>query len=384
MTIPAGSDQGQINAGLARRYDILSANIREGVFIISSDGKISAFNSAFESITGWQISDGLNKTLEDLVHQEDFPLLWENLRIVLAESKYFLPQKIRFLTKSGGFVLVDLKILLINQQNMGDSMLGIIYPNQDDSPDYPGNSSVEKRTAQIQAAKMIAVGRLSRGVAHELNNPLTIILNSAELMKLLMNKMPEEYKQEFSEPMEYMHLAIKRCQKIIKSLSDFSQCSSGKFTPIEIHDLLERVLLLIEYDTRSDNIEVERKFSLQLPQLNGDSHLLEQVFFNIFINARWAILQKFNKANGGKISVETSYEPGSNCIKIIIRDNGIGIPQENISKMFEAFFTTKPPGEGVGVGLYLSYNIIKEHKGNITVKSQIIDGTIFEISLPLI
>jgi two-component system NtrC family sensor kinase len=244
------------------------------------------------------------------------------------------------------------------------------------------NERLKSTQAQlVQSAKMAAIGELASGVAHEINNPLTTILNNIQLVRLIEKQKGTVTMEEIKEIMKMMEDAALRCKNITTTLLDFSRLSKGEFKPISVNEVIEKVLTLTEHEMRIDSIFIQKELDPKLPMVNGDFQLLQQVFFNIIGNARWAIKKKSGK-KGGTITIKTKYNEDEKKVLASISDTGIGIPEGNLERIFEAFFTTKDVGEGTGLGLSICYNIIKQHKGNIEVESKAGEGTTFKIILP--
>ncbi|MFQ5681097.1 MAG: ATP-binding protein [Candidatus Omnitrophota bacterium] len=234
----------------------------------------------------------------------------------------------------------------------------------------------------MQAGKMAAVGQLASGVAHEINNPLSIILNNVQLIKLLNEQGKGVDLNEIKEIVDIIQESVIRARRITQGLLDFSHISTGKFTKVSINELIKKVLSLVEYEMRMHNIAVRCKLEDSLPRINGDAQILQQVFFNLISNARWAIEKKSAK-DGGIISISTRFDKDKKLVTVFISDTGVGISEEDKERIFEAFYTTKPVGEGTGLGLSIVYNIINEHKGSISVESEVGKGATFKIVFPV-
>ncbi|MBU1121115.1 MAG: ATP-binding protein [Candidatus Omnitrophota bacterium] len=244
------------------------------------------------------------------------------------------------------------------------------------------NEELKLKEAQlIQSEKMAAVGQLASGVAHEINNPLAVIMNNAELIQRRIEKDMVDI-EEVKIMIKSIKAAVIRSKKITQSLLDFSHVSLEEFKPVSINDVINKVLSLIEHEMSLGNMNIKRIIQSDLPKIKGDFQSLQQVFFNLIINAKWAIQQRFGR-EGGDITIESQYRPGDDFIFVTVSDTGSGIPKDNLSRIFEAFFTTKSVGAGTGLGLSIVYNIIKKHKGEISVDSEIDKGTIFKIVFPV-
>ncbi len=245
------------------------------------------------------------------------------------------------------------------------------------------NDELRKTHSQLlQAGKMAAIGQLAAGVAHEINNPLTVILNNVELIKIGINQDKKISQEELKKIIQMIEDSVIRCNKITRDLLGFSHVSSGKFEKFSIVESIIKVIDLIKYELLSENIRIKRELDPDMPFFKGDSLAIQQVFLNIIMNARWAI-QKKSGRKGGDILIKGQYDKDKNCICVNISDTGIGISKENINRIFEAFYTTKDIGKGTGLGLSIVYNIIKQHKGEIEVESRENEGTTFKITLPL-
>lgn len=158
------------------------------------------------------------------------------------------------------------------------------------------NERLKSTQAQlVQSAKMAAIGELASGVAHEINNPLTTILNNIQLVRLIEKQKGTVTMEEIKEIMKMMEDATLRCKNITTTLLDFSHLSKGEFKPISVNEVIERVLTLTEHEMRIDSIFIQKELDPKLPMVNGDFQLLQQVFFNIIGNARWAIKKKSGK-----------------------------------------------------------------------------------------
>jgi signal transduction histidine kinase/CheY-like chemotaxis protein len=232
----------------------------------------------------------------------------------------------------------------------------------------------EKRTHErlLQSEKMVSVGQLVSGVAHELNNPLTGIMGFSQL--LLAKDLDEATRRDI----ETIHGEAERAAKIVQNLLSFARRRRADKEIVNLNVLLERVLELRNYDLRVKNIDVTLDFDPKLPETMVDANQIQQVFLNVIINAEQAILAEHSE---GKLTVQTRKDGDS--IRITFRDTGPGMNAETRGRIFDPFFTTKDPGEGTGLGLTISYNIIEEHGGRIWVESEPGRGSTFVIQLPI-
>lgn len=246
------------------------------------------------------------------------------------------------------------------------------------------STELEQIHAQLlQAGKLAAVGELSAGIAHELNNPIGGILGYSQF---LLEKFQaaeargEENSKQFVHYMEFITRESQRCKKIIQNLLKFSNSTPITKEQININVLLADTLDIVQHQIKLEEIDFITKYYPGLPMILADAHQLQQVFLNILINA----IKSIPKNSEGEIIVTSSLKTKNNAsfIEIRISDNGCGIPPEYHEKIFYPFFTTRQPGEGTGLGLSLSYGIIQEHGGKLTFETETGKGTTFIITLP--
>jgi two-component system NtrC family sensor kinase len=244
-----------------------------------------------------------------------------------------------------------------------------------------GNSFNEmtRKLAEVQrqlyqSDKLASLGRLAAGVAHEINNPLTGVLTYSSFLL----KRAEE-NGEMKEDLEVIVRETKRCREIVKGLLDFARQVPAKKANIDINDVITRALSIVDNQLNIHNISVEKNLKENLPTMRADGNQMQQVFINLFVNAADAIGNE-----GGKISITTKLVElqGRKSIEITVKDTGRGIPRENLTKIFEPFFTSKGH-KGTGLGLAVVWGIIDKHGGSIDVDSEVGKGTTFILHLPI-
>ena len=235
----------------------------------------------------------------------------------------------------------------------------------------------ESQAQLLQAQKVASVGQMAAGVAHELNNPLMVILGNTQLALRMLTRAPqpvEKLRPELTELLQALDQESHRAKTIVSNLLDFVRVRPPAQVPSDLHALLEESLKLVEHQASLQSVEVERRYAPALPPVLVDPSQIKQVFLNVILNAVQAM------PNGGKLTFETSAT--ERAVRVEVRDTGVGIPEEQIAKIFDPFFTTKEPGKGTGLGLFICYGIIERHRGTLRVASKPGEGTTITIELP--
>jgi len=223
-----------------------------------------------------------------------------------------------------------------------------------------------------EADKLASIGQLAAGVAHEINNPLTIILGYA---RLLMKEHP--FDDEMKENFKVIHNNAQMCKKIVEDLLNFSRQKKPQYIEADINNTLDSVISVIETQFVRHGITMVRNYDPSIPPVTIDVDKMRQVYMNLLMNAYHAT------DSGGYIHVCTHYDQAKDGVSIVFSDTGCGIPKSIQTRIFEPFFTTKEPGKGTGLGLAVSYGMVKEHRGEISFESEEGKGTTFRIWLPL-
>jgi signal transduction histidine kinase len=232
---------------------------------------------------------------------------------------------------------------------------------------------VDERTQEIaQAEKLASIGQLSAGIAHEINNPLGIILGYTQL--LIRNEAPETEKHNDLKTIE-KH--VRNCKSIVEDLLNFARRSKPKENAMRVGEAIDDVLSFIQQHAGLDDIEVQKSYDPSIPEMLLDEKKIKQVIMNLIMNAKHAVGQK------GTLHITTSLNSSEDQVSIKIADTGHGIEKKNLAHIFDPFFTTKPTGEGTGLGLSVSYGIVRNHGGDILVDSEVGRGSTFTVMLPL-
>jgi two-component system NtrC family sensor kinase len=223
----------------------------------------------------------------------------------------------------------------------------------------------------VHTEKLASLGQLAAGVAHELNNPLGTVLLYSDI---LLRERPE-YDQHYAD-LKMIVSETKRCKRIVGDLLNFARQQQVTAQPTDVHELIRELIDMAPRRVKTVTVNFVTEFDPNLPVIEADTAQLRQAFLNLMTNAVEAMPQ------GGTLTVHTRAAPPG-MITVEIQDTGVGIPADNLSKLFTPFFTTKPIGKGTGLGLAIVYGIIKMHRGQINVRSQPGQGTTFTVTLPV-
>ena len=341
--------------------DILSSLKEYALYVINLEGNITYFGMGSEIMLGWNKKEIVFKHA-NILHNNDS--VENKLDFILEQVRLFgrYEKETTLITKTGDVVSV---ILTANKfLDSEGKHLGYIFIAKD-------ISERKKLEYQVfQSEKLAALGLLSAGIAHEINNPLLVISGRAALL------MKEKLDQEIIDDLDLISSQAERIQKMVDRILKFSQKTKPAFGPVDVNEAIEFILPFAQYGNLPDiKVEIVKDFAKDMPMVKGDMHQLQEVFLNLIINAYQSMPE------GGIIKITT----GSlkNLFALIqVKDTGMGIPVEHLKDVFMPFYTTK--NDGKGLGLSICHNIIKNHNGSIELDSQLGQGSTFTIKLPFI
>ncbi|MBI4609269.1 MAG: PAS domain S-box protein [Candidatus Rokubacteria bacterium] len=340
-------------------------SLRDGLVVLDREGCVVAWNRALETRYAVRADEVLGKSFLDLFPNFRREGVAEPLeRLLRGEIEDFVLEGVEHETLRKGRVLLNLKgsLLRENQAPAGAVVL---------AEDITERVALER--AARQAEKLAALGTLSAGLAHELNNPIGIISSRIELM--LMEAESQGLPAEAREDLRVLHRHAQRVARIAAGLLSFARQSPADRGPVDLNRIVEDTLLLIAKQMSQEGIRITPALEPTLPAVLGDANALQQVVLNLLTNSREAM------ASGGEIRIETGLMPERrDRVRLLIADSGPGIAPEALSKIFDPFFTTKV--EGTGLGLSVSYGIVRDHAGTVDVQSVPGKGTTFILSFP--
>src|SRR5439155_11110674 len=335
--------------------------ISVGVLVLSLDERIEGWNTQVESLLGISRAEALRRRLTDV-----FP---ENLMDAIHSRigrNYFNRAEVVKLYKyplriNSRTLIVDITITpLLGKNGQVTGQMVIL----DDKTER-----IKWEDQLVQSEKLTSIGLLAAGVAHEVNTPLAVISSYSQMLsKQLRSEDPK------AKILDKIIRQSFRASEIVNNLLNFSRTNGTEFRLIELHAIISDTLSLLAHQFRTAKITVRKELSSSSPQIYGNPGKLQQVFLNLFINAKDAM------PNGGELIIKTSTHDSAFQVEVI--DTGIGIPDDQIKKIYDPFFTTKELGRGTGLGLSVTYGIIQEHSGKISVDSKPGEGTRFVLELP--
>lgn len=240
-------------------------------------------------------------------------------------------------------------------------------------PDRHNNDAINEDLLKQLAYndKMAELGRVSAGLVHELNAPLSVITSASQMI------LREEGVNDFvREMIERINSEAQRLSRMTRGLLNFSS-HGDSIGEVDLNLTTNFVLEFLHYEAAKRGVIIRKELNYDIPVIRQDDNLIKQILLNIIMNA----LQAMESCGGGELTVKTG--AATNAVRLIISDNGPGIPPESIDRIFDRYFTTKKPGEGTGLGLYVTRNLIEHMGGDIAVTSKSGEGTVFAITLPV-
>jgi len=342
--------------------DSILESLNDGLAVVDLDDRVVRWNSQLEQLFGLSRARAMGRPLDALFE----PGFVESLRAARKDSP-------------GGAVLFRVPLASAHEDGPRRLLVNVAAaPLRNHQGQTSGTIVIlEDITARVQleeqlqiSEKMASIGLLAAGVAHEVNTPLTGISSYTQM--LLEKADPEDPRTRLLEKIERQTF---RAAKIVNGLLNLARPAQVETGPVDLNVVMNDVLSLLEHQFRTGKIQVRKELAAAAPIVQGIEYKLQQVFLNLFLNARDAM------PRGGWLSVSSRREHGAAVVEI--SDTGSGIPSEHLSRIYDPFFTTKTLGQGTGLGLSITYGIVQEHGGTITCESAEGQGTRFCLTLPL-
>jgi PAS domain S-box-containing protein len=335
-------------------YGLLMETTPNAMLIVDQKSTITSANKLFYSAFNCQDETIISKPLVDILN---IPELNQALADTREKDKKLPAFEFRYQLNS------RIKIFMCNVIQLQNS---IIIAFTDVSTER------EKQEKLYLTDRLVSVGEMASGVAHEINNPLTGIMGLSQL--LLEEDLPDNVKQD----LQTIYGESRRAAAIVKNLLSFARKHTPTKDPIQLNDIIEDVLKLRAYEQSVLNIKVDKKLDQELPTVLADQTQIQQVFINLILNAESAMVEAHNR---GQLTIISEKTDG--IVKISFCDDGPGIPMNHLPRIFDPFFTTKDVGKGTGLGLSICYGIVTSHGGKIYAHSEPEKGSTFIIELPV-
>ena len=350
------------------KYRSLVESAEDFIFTIDAEGRFQSMNSFTANFFGGPAKAFLGKDLSTL-----FPEKVAQKQLKSVKDVYTLGKSVRneFEIEMGEHTIwISANFMPLKDEDGHVSAVLCI------ARDITESKNLERQL--INTEKLASLGTLAAGVAHEVNNPLGVILGFCDLLLRKADKNSQEYEDLKTIERQGLH-----CKQVVENLLSFARFGAADSEYSEINGCIEDIIKVVKHTLEMHDIELDLFLSENLPNVRGDSRQLQQVFLNLVNNAVSAM------PNGGRLKIRTFLERTSRKAVIQIEDNGVGIKAEDVDHIFEPFFTTKPEGEGTGLGLFVSYGIITKYGGTIDCASHHSSslkprGTTFTIKLPIL
>jgi PAS domain S-box-containing protein len=347
----------------------LLENSPNSIFVVNPDTSVKYVNPAFEKLTGF--------TLAEIIGRKA-PYPWwpkEQQSETIAQLKNSMltggrrSEKV-FRKKNGERFFVELSSAPIVHK-------GKLFYFLINWLDITGRKRAEEERQDLEqkahlASRLASVGEMASGIAHEINNPLTAVIGFAQL--LMDTDLPDEVKEDIS----VIHKEAQRAAGVARNLLTFARKHTPIKQPTNLNSIIEGVLKLRAYEQSVNNIKVNTRLAIDLPEVMADYSQMQQVFVNIILNAESAML---GSGNGGTMTITT--QKVNNVVRASFADTGPGITKENLNRIFDPFFTTKEVGKGTGLGLSVCHGIVAEHGGRIYARGRLGNGATFVVELPV-
>jgi two-component system, NtrC family, sensor kinase len=366
---------------LAQTYNFqknLIESSMDGIMGCDRDCKIITFNRSLEQMLGYTKVEVLGlKAIESFFPMGEAEKFRDKLHSEEYGGKNHLSLfETTLIAKSGNKIPVQLSATVLFE---GEEEIGVVAFFRDLREIRRMEQQFADQARLLQQDKMIALGKLAASVVHEINNPLSGILNYIRLMIKIIGRgaLTSDHSQKFKEYLMLMESETSRCSKIVSNLLAFARQSKLDFHEINIEDLIQTCILLSEHKLTLQNIRVKTQISPRLPKVMGDFNQIQQCIINLIFNAIDAM------PDGGTLTLSGALNAAGKSVEIKITDTGCGISKEDLPNIFDPFFTTKKEGKGTGLGLSTVYGIVERHKGSIKVDSALGKGAMFTLRLPI-
>jgi two-component system, NtrC family, sensor kinase len=410
---------------LTADFQRLVENVSDVYFVHDLAGRFTYLSPQFERMFGYPVADCLGQMFTPLVHPEDLAAIDHMLQQLVLDHIPHENLEMRVRHRSGHWVWILISHSVVIEE--GKKVIAVQGVAKNISDRKVAEVELKLKTEQleqtleqlqqtqmrmIQSEKMSALGQLVAGVAHEINNPVNFIYGNLKYTQQYLQDLTQllmVYEECYPDPhpkvqslmddldlpyllsdlpkmVSSMKMGADRIRDIVLSLRNFSRLDEAELKAANLHEGIDNTLLILQHRLKSQDARPEItvvKHYGEFPDLECYAGQLNQVFMNILGNAIDALEETWNKDSSRILEIQIETEQVESTVIVRISDNGMGIPQDSLTRLFDPFYTTKPIGKGTGMGLSISYQVVVDrHRGTLTCESKLGVGTTFVISLP--
>ena len=367
----------ELLSNIAFQRNLIESSM-DGILACDENNIVVIFNRSIEKMLGYAKTEALlSMTMGQFFASGEH----ERFRQKLSNKMYggadrLMLYETRLLEKSGREIPVQVSAALLFDQGRED---GLVCFFRDLREIRKLEHEISDQTRILHQDKMMSLGRLAASVVHEINNPLSGIINYLRLMIRILEQaqLDEERVKKFRNYLELVENETHRCSRIVSNLLNFSRLSPPAFEEVRIEELINRCIILSQHKLELSDIRLEPDIQSDIPPINGDFNQLQQCIINLIFNAIDAMPE------GGTLTIEGRHDTDEQLAVIAVKDSGNGIAPDDLPYIFEPFFTTKNEAFGVGLGLSTVYGIMERHKGTVEVEGRPGKGTVFKLKLPV-
>jgi two-component system NtrC family sensor kinase len=354
-------------------FRLLLENALDIITILAVDGTIRYESPAVRRILGYEPHELEGRSAFEFMPDEDVQKAVSLLEGLRGASGATATLEFRFRHKDGSWRILE----AIGKNMLDHPMLAGVLINSRDVTERRRieDELARQRAARIQSDKLADIGTLLAGVAHELNNPLTVVTGYSSILRQTLGDGP------FRERLDRIATAAERCVRIVRNFLALAREHPLERQLVRPNQIVREAVELLAYPLRVDNVDVRLDLADDFPTLWADPHQLHQVVVNLITNAHHAM---HGSTSGRRLTIRTRFKAVDSRVSLEVVDTGPGIPPEILGHIFEPFFTTKPVGQGTGLGLPLCQGIVEGHGGTIRADSKLGEGTVLTIELPVV
>jgi len=379
----------------------IARSLADALIVVGPHGRVQAINPSTERVAGMDEAALVGQPIDEVLVSET---KGQPLSELLSRDGVTSSYDLRIRTADGGSKPVSFrsapvrgrdgrhKGFVITLRDLGQLRMALDRMKEERADlerrqaalkrvaDYRAHEVEQIKTHLVRSDRLVSLGQLAAGLAHEINNPLASILTYAKVLEREVRDAVAEPNPRMTKSIDVIASEIKRCASIVRRFLDYSRAGQGESTPLCVDEILDEVAALVGAQARVEKIALEREDEVRPLSCRGDANQLRQVFLNIIINAIQAT------PAGGSVTVSSGYakwiDGEGRGVEIRVTDTGCGIPEDHLAKVFDPFFTTKKRGQGTGLGLAVAQEIISGHGGTIEAKAAPGGGTEVVIRLP--